>query len=264
MLRLLSVAVLALALACVGGAARAQGEPLDDKELSQVWGQALLELTNTSVNGIDFSRITLNADIKLNANLSGLRLGEYAITNPASRNGGGADIDIGRLQFGRSDAGDAARTVSITDPYFEFVYKNVGTTATREVVGMRLGFGGIQGNLGVQLNAISGSLRIDTGATGVIDSTSDTLGGKRWDGTTCAGGSTCTTPALAALGLLTAGDANGPSRDFFISVLKQSVTFPAVNGVVTPEAAAGFWLNWRDRLSGSTQAMPPNAPKTGG
>ena len=47
---------------------------------------------------------------------------------------------------------------------------------------------------------------------------------------------------------VTAGNASGASRDFFLSVLKSNVAFPSVNGVVTPEAMAGFWLNWRDRL----------------
>jgi hypothetical protein len=254
--------VAAAALLCAAAPARTQGVPLPDAELSQVWGQALLELTNTQVNGFDFSRITLNADISLSANLSGLRLGEYAITDPSKRNGTGADIDLGRLQFGRSDAGDALRTVAITDPYFEFVYKNAADASKREVVGMRLGFGGIKGDLGVQINALSGSLRIDLGAQGVIDSGNDAQGGKRWDGTSC--GSSACAVALSQLGLLTAGDANGASRDFFISVLKQSVQFPSVNGVITPEAAAGFWLNWRDRLYGSTQGMPANLPKPPG
>src|SRR5207245_1470745 len=83
------------------------------------------------------------------------------------------------------------------------------------------GFGGIQGDLGVQLNAISGSLRIDAGTDGVIDSRGDALGGKRWDGTAC-GPSNCAL-ALSQLGALTARDANGASRDFFLSVLKQAV-----------------------------------------
>jgi hypothetical protein len=256
--RLALAACLAVALPAHG-----QGVRLADQDLSEVWGQALLNLTNTSLNGYDFSRITLGADIQLNANFSNVRLGEYSYT---ARNGTGADIDIGLLRFGRSDGTEAQRTVNITDPYFEFVYKNTGDAATREVVGMRLGFGGIQGDLGVQLNSVSGSLLINAGAQGSIDSHNDPLGGKRWDGTSCAAG-LCPI-ALSPIGTLTAGDANGASRDFFISVLKQAVQFPTLNAAVgaSDPALAGFWLNWRDRLSASSinQPPPPNLPKPPG
>jgi hypothetical protein len=246
-------------LAC--GLAHGQGVRLDDAQLSEVWGQALLTLTNTQVNGLDFSRITLGADIQLNANLTNVRLGEYSYS---ARNGTGADIDIGALRFGRSDGTEAQRTVSITDPYLEFVYKNSTDASTREVVGMRLGFGGIRGDLGVAMNAVSGSLLIDAGAAGTIDSRNDALGGKRWDGSACAS-STCAV-ALSQVNAITAGNADGPSRDFFISVLKQSVQFPSVNGVASDKAMEGFWMNWRDRLLASrlNQTIPPNLPKPPG
>jgi hypothetical protein len=257
-------AFIAIALACAALSSHAQGLKLDDAQLSEVSGQALLNLTNTSLNGLDFTRITLGADIQLSANLSKVRLGEYSYD---ARNGTGADIDIGLLRFGRSDGTEAQRTVSISDPYFEFVYRNVGDASTREVIGMRLGFGSIAGDVGVQLNSISGSLRIDGGAGGILDSRNDTLGGKRWDGSSCAAGSTCSL-TLSQLGQLTAGDATGPSRDFFISVLRQAVLFPTANaGVAAPDRAMeGFWLNWRDRLYAPVlnQAPPPNLPKPPG
>lgn len=241
--------------------ARAQGTPIDDQALSDVWGQALFSLSNTSENGYDFSRITLNADIKLNANLSGIRLGEYT---SALRNGTGADIDISALQFGRTDGTLAQRTVSVTDPYVEFVYKNAGNAATREVVGMRLGFGGIAGDIGLKMNAVSGALLIDAGSAGTIDSRNDTLGGKRWDGTACANSAACQI-TLAQIGGVSAGNSSGASRDFFISVLKSAVSFPtnAATGTAPDQAMAGFWLNWRDRLSAlnTTGAVPANVGK---
>lgn len=239
---LLKTSLSAMLLAC--GMAHAQGVPIDDEALADVWGQALFTLNNTSENGYDFSRITINADIQLNANLGGIRLGEYTYS---SRNGTGADIDISRLSFGSLDGSAASRgTVSITNPYIEFVYKGTDE-ATREVVGMRLGFGGISGNVGLVMNSVSGALLINT-ASGNIDSNNDTTGlGKRWDGATC-GTASCAVN-FAQISGVTAGNASGASRDFFLSILKSNVTFPAINGVVTPEAMAGFWLNWRDRLT---------------
>ena len=113
-----------------------RGIPLEDAELSETWGQALLTLTNTSVNDLDFTRITLAADIRLNANFGNMRLGEYTYS---ANNGTGADIDISQLNFGGAGSVASKSTVLITDPYMEFVYRNVGDATTREVVGMRLG-----------------------------------------------------------------------------------------------------------------------------
>lgn len=261
--RLIRPPALLLACALHGAApsALAQGQPLADEALGAVWGQALLNLTNSSLNGLDFTRIGLDADIRLSANFNNLRLGEYTW---AARNGTGADVDIGSLRFGRSDAGEALRTVSITNPYIEFVYG--GSGVSREVLGMRLGFGGISGDIGLQLNSVSGSLLINAGTAGTVDSRNDTLGGKRWDGSSCVSGASCTL-ALSQIGGVTAGNADGPSRDLFLSVLKQAVQFPAVGtGTPLPDLAqAGFWLNWRDRLTAlnTSGQVPPNTNKTG-
>jgi hypothetical protein len=260
--RCLQIVTLVCLLAGLATSVRAQGVPLDDEQLSEVWGQALLTLENSSLNGLEFTRLTLGADVQLNANFSKVRLGEYS---NSVRNGTGADIDIGALRFGRSDGTDAQRLVSITDPYFEFVYRPAVDGPGREVIGMRLGFKGIQGDIGIAMNTVSGSLRIDAGSAGIVDSRNDTLGGKRWDGTSCASGSSCPL-ALSQINMLSAGDANGASRDFFVAVLKQSVQFPSVNGVASDTALAGFWLNWRDRLAASrvNQTIPVNLPKAGG
>ncbi|MBY0234511.1 MAG: hypothetical protein K2W93_05985 [Burkholderiaceae bacterium] len=260
MLRQLLAALLVLSSA---SAAWAQGAPLPDYELSRVWGQAMVEVTNTSINGYDFSRVTLNADIKLNANFSNIRLGEYSI---AANNGAGADFAINRLQFGRSDLDDAARTVALSNPYLELVYRNAGNASTREVIGMRLGFEGISGHIGLAAQSISGSLAFTDTLGRTLDTNQDPQGGKRWDGTNCGAGNTCPFN-LANVSAIQAGDNNGPSRDFFISILKQSVQYPSAAGQPPSSAAMqGLWLNWRDRLMALNPgaALPPNLPKPGG
>lgn len=247
----------ALVLACALGlscAAQAQGRLLADDELAEISGRGLMEPSNYSYQGLDFTRIGLGADIQLNANLAGIQLGQYV------RNGvAGSDIDIPVLRIGRSDAGEAQRIVRITDPFLEFAYATDPTSGQRDLVGMRLGFKGIQGSFGVGINAVSGSLRIDAGSAGVIDSANSASGGVRWDGS-CA---TCTT-VLAQLGSLAAGDANGPSRDLWMSIAKMPIQFAPIDGVGQAQAAMGFWLNWRDRLSGSVGVAPPNLPRPGG
>ena len=237
------------------GQAWAQMHALSDSELSTVSGQGLFSVSNSSYNGFDFTRIALDADVTLNANLANLRLGEYSY---APRNGSGADLDISALRFGRSDAGEANRLVQITNPYFEFVYRNTGSAGQREVVGMRLGFDGISGDIGMKIATLSGAMRIDAGAAGAIDTLTDPGGGKRWDGN-CAG---CTL-SLSQVGAVTAGDAAGPSRDFWISVLKTPVQFQAAPGMpALTDAQAGVWLNWRDKLSALnlTGMVPANTP----
>jgi hypothetical protein len=251
--------LIALALAAcsllVAGSASAQMRALSDSEMSSVSGQGLFTVANSSFNGYDFTRIALDADVTLNANLANLRLGEY---HYGPRNGSGADLDISALRFGRSDAGEAQRLVQITNPYFEFVYRNTGAAGQREVIGMRLGFDGISGDIGMKIATLSGAMRIDAGALGAIDTLKDLGGGKRWDGT-CSG---CTL-SLAQVGGVTAGDAAGPSRDFWISVLKAPVTFQAAPGMpALTEAQAGIWLNWRDKLTALnlTGLVPVNNP----
>jgi hypothetical protein len=239
----------------VAGSASAQMRALSDSEMSGVSGQGLFTVANSSFNGYDFTRIALDADVTLNANLANLRLGEYQY---GPRNGSGADLDISALRFGRSDAGEAQRLVQITNPYFEFVYRNTGIAGQREVIGMRLGFDGISGDIGMKIATLSGAMRIDAGAMGVIDTLTDLGGGKRWDGT-CAG---CTL-SLSQVGGVSAGDAAGPSRDFWISVLKAPVTFQAAPGMpALTEAQAGIWLNWRDKLTALnlTGLVPANNP----
>lgn len=247
-------------LLCAMHAASAQLRPLSEQELSEIHGQGLVTLTNTSLNGFDFSKVALDADITLSANLRNMRLGEYSYS---ARNGSGADLDIGLMQFGRSDGTEAQRTVQISNPYFEFVYKPAADGTSREAVGMRFGFGSISGDVGLQIATLSGSMKVTgTAADGgaiVLDSHTDAGGGKRWDGS-CTGA--CL--SLAQLGGVTAGDASGGSRDFWVSVLKTAVQFPATSGVTSDPAQAGIWLNWRDKLSAlSTNGVtPPNLPKT--
>ena len=249
----LASSVVTLACALFAGSVQAQGKPamkaLDDAELSGVWGQALLDLTNTTTNGYDFSRITLNADITMSTTLSGLKLGTHA--------DGTSDIDITSLNFGRSDLDDAHRTVAIANPYFEWVYSGSAATGDRQVVGMRVGFGGIAGDVGLAMNTVSGSLSLSTpsGQASSLGSQQTALAG--------TGG----TIALNQIGGVTAGNSDGASRDFFLSILKSAVTWPSTNAALgTPAAAqAGFWLNWTDRLAAinTTGSVPPNVPKIG-
>lgn len=242
LLRIGLVCLTATAALLGAGPASAQLRPMSEKELSATYGQGLLDLTNSSFvsNGdtLYSTRIAIGADVLLNANFGKINLG--AKTTNGVTDWSTSYIDMPVLQFGRLDSTADKRLVQITNPYFEFVYKNAPDAATREVVGMRMGFEGIKGDIGLTINTLSGSMLID---------------GVEYKGSKIAG------PAIPGV---TAGDVNGASRDFWISALKTAVQFPTTSGMAEPPsvAQAGFWLNWRDRLtalSTANGAPPPNA-----
>ena len=64
---------------------------------------------------------------------------------------------------------------------------------------------------------------------------------------------------------MTAGTADGASRDFFLSILKSAVTYPTTNGLTPATSQAGFWMNWTDRLNAinTNGTQLPNVPKIG-
>jgi hypothetical protein len=211
---------------------------LSDDELTEVYGQGLVTLDNTSLNGFNFSTITLNSDITLNANLKNIVLGQYT---SATNNGSGADINIPLVQFGTSAGTTAQQTVEITNPYIQFVYNNAGGPGNNQVVGMRIGFQGIAGNVGLLMNTVSGSLQVDDGSGNLYTSNG-------YRSTTACAGTSCI--PLSQIGGVIAGNASGPSRDFWISMLSQAVQFPGQAGMTQPNLAqAGVWLNWTDRLT---------------
>lgn len=249
-LKLVGAALLVASGLLSQGYAVADVQALDDSDLSDVYGQGVLDINNTLANGLQFSRVTLNADILLNANFSNISLGNYAVNGVM-----GTDINVGTFNFGVGGS-----TVALTNPYFEVVYSNTPGATQQQVVGMRFGFQGVAGNFGTAINSLSGSVSISNGSGSTL-----TLNGQRLDGTVC-GGSACPF-ALASIGSLLAGNASGPSQDFFLSVQKQAVQYPAIGNGPTPVVAQpGFWLNWTDKLTATnlTGTVPANPPKIGG
>ena len=233
---LLLHAVFAIGMSCPP--AWADTHVLTDQELTEVSGQGLVTLDNTTYNGLQFSTITFNANVSLNVTLQNIQLGQY--TN-ATNNGGGVDINIPLLQLGSSPGSATQTAVQITDPYMEFIYNNAAGAGNGQVVGMRIGFNGISGNVGLLMSAISGSLQIADGAAGIL-----TTNGYRAT-SACASG-TCI--PLSQISGVVAGNASGPSRDFWISMLTQAVQFPAQPGLSAPSLAEpGIWMNWTDRLT---------------
>lgn len=145
-------------------------ELLSNDDLSGITGQASLFTTdyippggsNPNTN-IGFYRLGVDAELSLNANIRGFRLG---CDGP---NGTGVcDINFGNVRLtglnssSVSDSGPTTDAV-ITRPFFEFAIRNPTTAATRELVGIRFGAQQALGRLSVGENPDPTEPADDTG-----------------------------------------------------------------------------------------------------
>jgi len=149
---------------------------LNDSELSDVSGQALMSLSyiapNDSINnmqgqGVGFYKLGLEAELELNANIKKLQLGCGGVNGA-----GGCDIDIDNLSLsGIADTreGRVGSSAKLTNPFIEFAIKNPNSASTREVVGLRLSSEKVLGLLttGIEnsdlpngINSLSGAIKI--------------------------------------------------------------------------------------------------------
>lgn len=156
---------------------------MDDQALSEVDGQALLNLVKESDTGqgLDFYKLAISAELSLNTNIKTLQLG-----CGGDNGAGGCDIDISNLSFGcvanasgtcitlpTTVAGqpkgiDYNNDISnqnqlkdfvLTNPFFQFAIQGGTQASTRQVVGVRLGAEKAEGPMSVgTLNTFSGYL----------------------------------------------------------------------------------------------------------
>jgi len=145
--------------------------PVDDMELADYSGQAILAIDDYQVvqsdsSTTEFLRVTLGSVIETNATFDKVELGKYDRAGSAAA----ADIDIDNLSLGYIDP-DTYEYVPfvITDPYMEFAFSD--NAGVREVVGMRIGAGSASGTLTANINSLTGNFELlidhdnDGGAT---------------------------------------------------------------------------------------------------
>ena len=151
-------------------------KPLSDPELSQVQGQALMNLTYTDPSkanasmasqNIGFYKLGMEADVELNANINKLQLGCGGVNGA-----GGCDIDIDKLSLSgiaETREGRVTSSAKMTNPFIEFAIKNPNSASTREMMGFRLSAEKVLGmlTLGEEntgspdgINSLSGALKI--------------------------------------------------------------------------------------------------------
>lgn len=163
---------------------------LNDDQLSNVTGQALMQMNKEFANGFTFYTAGLDAVLELNMNVEKLQLGcggingagcdldidmfsLGCITNasgncislnpqPSTNQRNGAIRDCGAVCGGTPDEVDLSQQLGMKDfeiqrPFFQFAIKNDQSKTLREVVGIRLGGENVNGPLGFgSLNSFSG------------------------------------------------------------------------------------------------------------
>lgn len=151
----------ALALICSGmlsvNLAQAKLEALNDQELSDVTGQAFINLTTDSANGIDYTRVNFGLKVETVMNMKKLELGRYDRSGELS---GTSDILIDNFALGTvNDATGAVNPFLINNPFIELAY------SADKVVGVRIGFGESKGTLSGDIQRLTGSVPVHINGT---------------------------------------------------------------------------------------------------
>lgn len=107
---------------------------MKDEQLSEVTGQALLQMGKVQENGFTFYKAGLDAMLEINMNIEKLQLG----CTSGSINSNHCDIDIDHFSLSGDCASRPDCSASLIRPFFEFAVKNDHEKTLREVTGIRL------------------------------------------------------------------------------------------------------------------------------
>lgn len=215
--------------------------PIADQDLSEIGGQAILNVsTGSTSGGYDYVRLGAGLDILANANVDRLSLGIGG-----ANGGGGTDIDFRNVSVG-TISGSTVRGLRMVDPYIEFVWDENG--ATREVVGMRVGARRMEGNLSSLITSLSGSLRLQGVVdVGIANLTLNSVGSgtriTQVTATLAAPWPLNQVPLTQDLDEVKQLTFNG-AENFFLSIQNRTVNYDPISAGVSQSAArAGFWIN---------------------
>jgi hypothetical protein len=223
---------------------------MTDVDMAQLSGQGVIQVSETLAgqvaqpNGSDvaFTRITIGADIDINANINRLVLGE-GVRQDRQGNSNGlatADIDFANISLGTIDSNGVVHDFSITDPYIEFARDNAG-----DLIGFRMGFGEVNGTMGVEIKTLSGdvqavgvlslgllSINLNSSAHNVReDDITDDLLGINID--------------LGNFKNMTYSGTN----NMYLGLQSTAINYPKIGAGPQGTAQSGFWLNLQDGVT---------------
>lgn len=169
--------------------AQAELRDISDDGMSDVWGRAMFELTNSTINtpptpnfanplvptlpvdgaptgstgavvgAISFTKLTVGAEMELDAEIGKLRLGAYTKLAPELDNGG-VDISADNIIFTGYQRDGVYYPFKVKNPYLEFAMTNPTDSTRREILGFRFGFEQVDGMLGAALARLSGRVML--------------------------------------------------------------------------------------------------------
>ncbi|MFI8747091.1 DUF6160 family protein [Pseudomonas sp. NPDC077186] len=144
----------ALALLCasllVAPVAQAKLEELADEELSDITGQAFINLTTDTAGQVNYTRVNFGLKVDTQLNIKKLELGGY----PRAGETRASDILINNFALGTVGPNDTINPFQIVDPYLELAYEG------NQVVGVRIGFGEAKGVLSGDISHLTGNIPV--------------------------------------------------------------------------------------------------------
>lgn len=135
---------------------------LNEEDLSDITGQAFINLETDQNGSTDYTRINFGTSGKIQVNADELVLGRYDRAGEAA---GTADIDIDNFALGHIDDNGNIIPFEFEDPYLEVAYENGSPS------GVRIGFKEAKGSFTGDFNALTGyiPIKIEGRAEPIID-----------------------------------------------------------------------------------------------
>lgn len=135
----------------------AQLEPIGEHELSNMIGQAFINIDRTdNASGTDFTKLTFGLDVKTSLNSDLLEFGRY---ERAGEVAGSSDIRITDFALGSIDSDGTIIPFEIKDPFVELAFED--NAGKQDLIGVRLGFGGARGALSGTIESLTGNVNVD-------------------------------------------------------------------------------------------------------
>ncbi|WP_137820585.1 hypothetical protein [Pseudomonas sp. 2FG] len=225
-LRLAKLLLAGLCASLLTAPAQAALVEMADGELSEVTGQAFLNLTTDAYNGMNFTRLNFGMDVAAQLNIKKLQLGLYPRSGETA---GTADVDISNFALGSvNDATGQVNPFLIKNPFLELAYQG------NKVVGMRLGFAEAQGHMSGDINRVTGNIAVDLYGKGSYLATQ--MSCAWWDATcgiakSLVGGAYANSDFSAQAQLVNSGGDPDPVRATMIGMVDgQKLSIPGGSG----------------------------------
>lgn len=279
-------------LLCISPLSLAELEPIDDSILSNMTGQSAIKIdeipidfsapiTGARPDGSDkdqgFTRITIGADIELNASIDRTVIGRRS--RPASEVEMpelAADVILNNLRLGQIadfNGNPILETFNIRDPYIE-----IARNSDNELTGVRLGFKEANGVIGHDIIALSGDIttlaEVDSIGIGNLGLPIGAFNLREYPFNHSSRTNRISTrlsllgglsPLLTLhLGELGHTELSG-TQNLYLGFQSEAINYPKVGAGPQGTAKPGFWLNLQDGYRAPNLDIAlDNSPTAGG